>query len=157
MIRVHSQSSSSSFLRDWKDYTKKHNFMIGQAFFADGQLIERKYTWDNILLPGEIRRTIQLHVESFLQNRDALKKYKLKARRGLIIEGPPGTGKTLLGKILANCLEASFIWVSPRHIENLTSFASSMSLARYVAPSVCSFSKTWTYLGKNARRDLGSD
>jgi ATP-dependent 26S proteasome regulatory subunit len=57
-------------------------------------------------------------------------------RRGLILAGPPGTGKTLLGKVLADTLNVSFLWVSPRHVRNATSFQEIMSLARFVAPVV---------------------
>jgi ATP-dependent 26S proteasome regulatory subunit len=60
----------------------------------------------------------------------------VKARRGLILSGPPGTGKTLLGKVLADTLDVSFMWVTPRHIANPQSFADILMVARFVSPVV---------------------
>jgi len=48
----------------------------------------------------------------------------------------PGTGKTLLGKVLADTLDVSFLWVSSRHIRNSNSFAEILSVARFVAPTI---------------------
>jgi len=136
---VRSSRDSASFWLEWEKYARKHSYLRGQAFFADGQIIERarKYTWDNILLAETARRLIRVHVEGFLRNREALRSCGVKARRGLILSGPPGTGKTLLGKVLADTLEgASFMWVSPRHVRNPASFQEILEVARFTAPTV---------------------
>jgi len=137
-IVVRSDTNPGDFFRRWEEYAKEHNFLRGQSFFADGEIIERprRYTWGDILLPQATRRTIQLHVESFLHNRLLLRELGVKPRRGLILAGPPGTGKTLLGKVLADNLQASFIWVSPRHIGGPDSFADVLDIARFVSPTV---------------------
>ncbi len=138
-ITVRSSQDSVSFWKEWENYARGHSYLRGQAFFADGQIIERarKYTWDNILLAEPARRLIRVHVEGFLRNREALRSCGVKARRGLILSGPPGTGKTLLGKVLADTLEgASFMWVSPRHVRNPASFQEILEVARFTAPTV---------------------
>lgn len=137
-IRVCSNMDSSKFLAKWEEYTRQHNYLRTRAFFADGRILERKktYGWDDILLGDKVKRLIRRHVNGFLSNRDRLKNLGLKTKRGLIFAGAPGTGKTLLGKILADTLDVSFIWVSPRHIQEPSSFEAILSLARFTAPVV---------------------
>ena len=138
IVDVCSDSDSSSFFDRWEDFTVEHNFLKGRSLFADGELIqrERPYTWEDILLPDATMHTVQLHVESFLRNRQVLKDMGVKPRRGLLLSGPPGTGKTLLGKVLADNLESTFIWVSPRHITSPNSFARILETARFLSPAV---------------------
>lgn len=138
IVNVCSDSDSSSFFERWEDFTVEHNFLKGRSLFASGELIqrERPYTWDDIFLPDSTMRTVQLHVESFLRDRQVLKDMGVKTRRGLLLSGPPGTGKTLLGKVLADSLEATFIWVSPRHITGPNSFARILEMARFLSPAI---------------------
>jgi len=137
-LGVRADRQATTFWEQWQAYGRSHNYLRGRSFFADGEVIDRKqsYSWDNILLPAELIRTIRTHVEGFLKHRDRLRALGVKARRGLILSGPPGTGKTLVGKILADTLDVSFMWVTPRHIENAQSFADILTAARFVAPAV---------------------
>lgn len=137
-ITLRGSGDSASFWRNWQDYTRRNNYLRGQAFFADGEIIERRriYGWDDILLPEETKRIIRTHVDGFLRNRMWLKAVGVKARRGLIFSGPPGTGKTLTGKVLADTLDASFVWVCPRHVQFAVCFQEIMSVARLVSPAV---------------------
>ena len=137
-VVVRSNRDSAAFFKRWVEYGREHNHLRGRAFFADGDLIERdrRYTWDDILLPEKVKRAVQTHVQGFLANRDRLRALGVKARRGLILEGRPGTGKTLLGKVLADTLGVSFLWVTPRHVESPRSFDYILRLARFVAPTV---------------------
>ena len=138
-IEARSSKNSADFLARWKVFARQHNHLRGQAFFADGEILERRraYSWDDIMLPAGVRRAIETHVEGFLRNRTRLRALGVKPRRGLILEGPPGTGKTLLGKVLADTLEASFLWVSPRHVDHSPpAFAHILEVARFVAPTV---------------------
>jgi len=138
MVGVRSNGDPVAFFRRWQDHVRGDNYLQGQAFFADGRIIEREkaYTWEDILLPERTIRTVRTHVEGFLRQRLRLKGLGVKARRGLILAGPPGTGKTLLGKVLADTLDVSFMWVSPRHVECAASFDEILSVARFVAPAV---------------------
>ena len=137
-IFVRSDGNSAAFWDEWGQYARRNNYLRGQAFFADGDIIERDraYGWDDILLDDKTKALIRTHIEHFLRNRDRLRSLGVKGRRGLILSGPPGTGKTLLGKVLADTLDASFLWVSPRHVRVPDSFASILSVARFVAPTV---------------------
>jgi len=100
-VAVRSNRGSTTFWEAWKEFARKNSYLRGRSFFADGKMIERqrKYTWDDILLPEVARQTVRTHVEEFLRNSERLRAMGVKARRGLIFAGPPGTGKTLLGKV----------------------------------------------------------
>jgi hypothetical protein len=137
-VLVRSNLDSVEFFKRWHQFAQKNNYLRGQSFFADGEIIERSKscTWDNILLSQAAKRMIQTHVQGFLKNRHRLRDLGVKCRRGLILSGPPGTGKTLLGKVLSSTLDASFMWVLPRHIINQKSFQEILTIARYVAPTV---------------------
>jgi len=137
-IHVRCSRDPVAFWQDWQAYSREHNYLRGRSFFADGTPIERhrKYTWDDILLPEQTRRTIQTHIQSFLRNRTRLTELGVKPRRGLILAGPPGTGKTLMGKVLADTLNVSFMWVTPRHVREAESFEDIMATARFLAPAV---------------------
>jgi len=138
IITVRSNRDPNAFYRNWETYTRENNTLRGRAFFADGNLIERKknYSWDSIVLPEETKQIIRLQVQDFISNREALKLYNVKSRRGLILSGEPGTGKTLLGKVLADTLNVSFIWTLPRHIKGPESLGALVALARFVSPTV---------------------
>jgi len=137
-IAVRSSTDSSGFMQEWEHYARRHNHLRGRAFFANGEIVERKRacTWNDILLPKRTKKTIRTQVEGFLQNLARLKGLGVKTRRGIILSGPPGTGKTLLGKVLADTLNVSFLWVSSRHIRHANSFAEILAVARFVAPTI---------------------
>ena len=138
LMEVCSDKSAANFLTDWEEYARKHSYLQKQKFFADGEIIQndRIYTWDDIILPEEIKRAVHMHLEGFLRNQTRLRSLGVKPRRGLIFAGPPGTGKTLLGKVLADTMDVSFVWVTPRHIRNPASFEEILSVARLVTPTV---------------------
>jgi cell division protease FtsH len=63
----------------------------------------------------------------------------MKSRRGLILSGPPGTGKTLVGKVLADTLGVTFLWVLPRHVGSPDNIAEILNAARFLSPVVVLF------------------
>lgn len=137
-IHVHSDKDPVAFFGEWEEFAKENSYLQGRPFFADGEPIDSMggYTWDTIVLPEKVTQAIRIHVQGFLDNCSHLKGFGVKPRRGLILAGPPGTGKTHLGKILANTLGVSFIWVTPRHIRDARSFKAILSVARFMSPTV---------------------
>jgi cell division protease FtsH len=135
---VSSSADASRFLADWETYARQHNYLKGRACFPDGTVWarHRRYSWDDIVLPPGILETIQRQTADFLKNRATLRKLGIKPRRGLMLEGEPGTGKTLLCKILADQLDASFMWITPRHVRSVDLFARHLDVARFIAPTV---------------------
>lgn len=58
--------------------------------------IDRSLTWEDLILPDELKREIRTGVEKFLSGREAYDRLRLPYKRGFLFLGPPGNGKTLL-------------------------------------------------------------
>jgi len=141
VVDVYSHEDSSDFVEGWEQYTRRHHYLLGRTAFADGEPIiqTRRYSWDDIVISNEARSMLHLHVETFLASTSRLRAAGVSAKRGLILAGPPGTGKTLLGKVLANTLGVTFLWVLPRHIKSPDCIVKLMETARFVTPAVVFF------------------
>ena len=140
-INVFSQSGGRAFFAEFSKFARANHYLVGQAAFADGEPIihSRRYTWNDVVVPDQVRTTIRTHVETFLIHSTRLKRAGIKSRRGIIFSGPPGTGKTLIGKVLADTLCTSFLWVLPRHISNISDVAAVLEAARFMSPVVLLF------------------
>jgi hypothetical protein len=140
-IRVYTAGDSQQFFRRWSAYTRQHHYLRARAAFADGEPIihSRRYTWDDVVLPDQIRAMLRTHIETFLAHAVQLRAAGMKGRRGLILSGPPGTGKTLVGKVLADTLGVTFLWVLPRHVQSSEGTAEILKAAKFLAPAVMLF------------------
>ncbi|PKM97421.1 MAG: hypothetical protein CVU77_06165 [Elusimicrobia bacterium HGW-Elusimicrobia-1] len=76
--------------------------------------LDRKYSFDELVLDNEKIQLIKENTIGFLKNKDIFSKYNIPFKRGIILEGSPGNGKTLLGKILASTGMFTVIWITPR-------------------------------------------
>lgn len=137
-LKLAAAGNAAAILGEWEAHARRDNYLRGRVAFADGTLVarQRRHSWDDIVLAPAALDAVRLHVDQFLRNRDRLRRLGVKARRGLILSGPPGTGKTLLCKILAHQLEASVLWVLPRHVRSPWSIDAILDVARFVAPTV---------------------
>ena len=108
---------------------------LGRArMLADGEPLplERPYGWEELFLAPETKQLIVSETVGFFEHRALYEKMDLSFRRGVLLSGPPGTGKTLIGKILASQLSScSFVWITPRHVEQTNDVKAIFSLARY--------------------------
>jgi len=73
-VTIRSSGNPTTFGKSWSDHARLHCYLRGRAFYADGEIIERKhrYCWDDIILQEENRQLIRTHVEGFLNNRKEL-------------------------------------------------------------------------------------
>ncbi|HEY8748156.1 MAG TPA: ATP-binding protein [Tepidisphaeraceae bacterium] len=129
---------AAGLLSEWDEFARSDNYLRGHAFFADGTLIKPRKTlcWDDVVLPQATREMVVRQVQQFLANRQSLREMGMRISRGLILAGPSGTGKTLLCKVLAQQVEASFVWVTPRHVQNAGSFGDILEVCKLVTPAV---------------------
>jgi len=137
-LGIVSNKDASQFLASWEAFARRDNYLKNRAFFPDGTLWQhnRRYMWDDVILPVEAVTTIRRHTEEFLERRATLRRAGIKLRRGLMLEGPPGTGKTLLCKVLADQINASLMWITPQHVRSVQLFARHLEVARFVAPTI---------------------
>jgi len=64
--------------------------------------------WGDVAGLDEVKQAILEAVELPLLHEDAMKEFKVKPSKGILLFGPPGTGKTLIVKAASNELNASF-------------------------------------------------
>lgn len=59
-----------------------------------------EFSWDDIVIPDELKEEVRVGVESFLDTRERMKGENIPWKRGMIFYGEPGCGKTLAIRIL---------------------------------------------------------
>ena len=68
-------------------------------------------TFDNLVLPGELKAEIQRDFAAFFASKDEYAKYGVPWKRGVLLYGDPGNGKTHTLKALVNQLGVSALYV----------------------------------------------
>jgi|TARA_B100001778_G_scaffold334492_1_gene346154 hypothetical protein len=58
--------------------------------------------WTNLILPSEIKDSLNLNIVNFIKNLDLYEEHNLPTSRGVLLVGPPGTGKTLTMEVILN-------------------------------------------------------
>mgnify|MGYP001574482402 CR=1 FL=1 len=142
-----------AFLADLKKGMKDNNYLKGKKLFANGSFITPgKFTWDDIILPNGFRDKIEKNIIQFLTKAEELKAKGLPTKRGLLIYGEPGNGKSSLGKVLANEVPCTFIWVP-----YTASMGSVYEMANELAPSVVFLEDLATQGGLDRRGGISSN
>lgn len=132
-----SEGLAKSLLKDLERYAKEHNYLRKAKIDASLSFIPKSaYTWQDVILPAKTKSEIQINVDGMITNIDLYKKNGIKFKRGLILKGPPGTGKTLIGKIIANTVDCTFIWVTPRFLERSQHVKLVCDMARELSPAI---------------------
>ena len=129
---------AQNFIEKW------FQFSIDRSFLKNAKIdpnlnhltLDTKYTWDDIILPKNIKHELQVNVTSLLKNIEIYRRNNIVFKRGLILKGAPGTGKTLICKILATQVPCTFIWVTPQYLARAYDVWRLCSLARELSPTV---------------------
>lgn len=77
----------------------------------DRMSLDQPVTWEDVVLPGEIREQLGEILNVFMHP-DLARSLGVKAPAGLLLHGPPGTGKTTIAKAIATEVSASFYELS---------------------------------------------
>ena len=123
------------------DWIENNNYLKGKKLKPNVTFLDvsKKYTWDDIILPEDIKEDIKRNIKDYFELREIYKKNNLPFKRGMICYGQPGTGKTLLGKILASQIESTFIWVTPSDVEIPRDVSDIFEMARDLSPTILFF------------------
>lgn len=140
MTGTQNSSLQEVFLNDIKKWIDDNNYYRGQKIGADGRFLNvSTYQWDDIVLETHIKDNVFDDVVGFLNHAELYRINNLPFKRGLILYGKPGCGKTLLGKVIANQIQSSFIWVTAAQASSAEFIKELFALAREIAPTVLFF------------------
>lgn len=118
-------------------WSRENNFFKGQTVDPMGKFLDLEDVDEaDLILEPALKEALFRNVASMIEKGPEYEKYGIPSKRGIIMAGPPGTGKTLSMKVLAKRLDCSFIWVTPRHIEELDGLSHIYDFAREIAPTV---------------------
>jgi AAA+ superfamily predicted ATPase len=128
----------AKFQNQITNFIKENNFLKGKKLLADGSFIKLPNVgWDDIILSDEIKHSIQKNVVEYIDRIPEIKAKGLPVKRGLLIHGDPGNGKTYLGKVLANNVDCTFIWIPFAGVSGEDmSYKDIFEMARELSPSI---------------------
>lgn len=124
----------------------------------------QKASWDDVILDEDMKKALQVDVESFFDSRDTYQKLKVPWKRGIIYYGPPGNGKTISIKAMSHSLYQrgahgdTRMSVPTLYVRTLSSFAGPeyslgaiFSKARQEAPCFLVFEDLDSIVSDNVR------
>lgn len=145
-----------------RNYVNEHNFLKGKKLSAMGGFIKlSKIGWDDVVFSKEVHDKLKIYVIDYMNQMNTLEAKRLPTKRGVLFLGSPGNGKSLAGKLLANEINSTFIWV-PYHDSRVDDFTYSevFQMARELAPTIVFMEDIASQGGLDRRdhpasRDLG--
>lgn len=88
----------------------KNRAMKTSVYVVNGPNYPRpKHTWEDLVLPTDVKRQIRDSFESFLASKSRYRDLGLPYRRGFLLVGPPGNGKTLVTKVIAGSYRVNIV------------------------------------------------
>lgn len=82
----------------------------------------QKSSWDDVILPAEMKKAIISDVEIFFDGQDDYEKLRVPWKRGIIYYGPPGNGKTISIKAMMHQLYQRPDPIPTLYVKSLNSF-----------------------------------
>jgi SpoVK/Ycf46/Vps4 family AAA+-type ATPase len=121
-------------------WIKENNYFNGQKIDGQGKFLDvANYTWDDVVLNSDVKDQVFDDIVGFLNHEELYRKNNLPFKRGIILYGKPGCGKTLLGKVIANEIDSTFIWLTSAQVKSPEMIRHIFGMARDLAPCVLFF------------------
>lgn len=116
-VVANSQEVAERFILDVARKTNAPNesiLVFSQGYWQRSRVLFneiKKSSFDDLVLPGDMKETILNEFKQFLESEDQYKRLGISWRRGALFTGPPGNGKTHCVKALVKELEVPVLYV----------------------------------------------
>lgn len=153
-----SQTIKKDILDEWLNFSKKNNIYFGKKINAvcDFLRLNEEMTWDDVILPDKIKKTIRNSIEGLYKIREVLKANNINMKHGIILSGAPGVGKTCVCKVLAKEVNMSVIYILPDHINSVHDITRICDMARDLSPTLLIFEDI-DYIAQDRDDDAGTE
>lgn len=143
-IQIYSSKTNEDITEKVWELIKQRNdqnsILRKRKLNMDGKFIDLKLKkWGDIVLDSETVEEIKDNIMYPIEHVEEFRKLGLKMSRGILLEGIPGVGKTLLGTVLANEVDCTFIFVTPKDVNNGCHVSQLYTNARLLSPTVIFF------------------
>ena len=142
-LNAHQLKAACQWLASYKELTTEHfiEYLRSQRLASNVDLGEvQQVELKDLKGVDEVLRSLEINIVLPLQNDELANRFRLRAKRGVLLYGPPGTGKTTVGRALAHRLKGKFFLIDGTFIAGTDGFYNRINhvfeAAKDNAPSV---------------------
>ncbi len=116
-IIAETQSVGEKFLHavcEWSSEVRSEILVFDDGWWEkDEDLFKaiKNSSFDNLILPDELKQGIISDFDRFIASRTAYQEYNIPWKRGVLFVGPPGNGKTQMVKAIVNHLNLPCLYI----------------------------------------------
>ena len=117
-------------------WMKDNNFLKNKKIDMNGDFLSLSgENWSDMILNPTLETLINKHLLKYIERYEELVARGVNSSRGFLLYGGVGMGKSYLGRVMANQLNTTFIWV-PHSSGDSGDYSQIYGLAKELAPTI---------------------